>query len=79
MRTFGTLMKNELKLNIRNMNMVIFGNHHAADCPGYPWISLWHKTCSRWRDIYFFGAVFWCALHHLHLCRWTDGITACGI
>lgn len=24
MRTFGTLMKNELKLNIRNMNMVIF-------------------------------------------------------
>ena len=24
MRTFGTLLKNELKLNIRNMNMVIF-------------------------------------------------------
>lgn len=24
MRTFGTLMRNELKLNIRNMNMVIF-------------------------------------------------------
>ncbi len=24
MKTFGTLMKNELKLNIRNMNMVIF-------------------------------------------------------
>ena len=24
MRTFGTLLKNELKLNIRDMNMVIF-------------------------------------------------------
>ena len=24
MRSFGTLLKNELKLNIRNMNMVIF-------------------------------------------------------
>ena len=24
MRTFGTLLKNELKLSIRNMNMVIF-------------------------------------------------------
>lgn len=25
MKSFGTLLKNELKLNIRNMNMVIFG------------------------------------------------------
>ena len=24
MNTFGTLLKNELRLNIRNMNMVIF-------------------------------------------------------
>lgn len=24
MKTFGVLLKNELKLNIRNMNMVIF-------------------------------------------------------
>ena len=24
MRSFGTLLKHELKLNIRNMNMVIF-------------------------------------------------------
>lgn len=54
MKTFGTLLKNELKLNIRNMNMVIFaiimplmvlvilgflyGTKPAADGAAYPFL-----------------------------------------
>ena len=78
MKSFVTLLKNELKLNIRNMNMVIFaviiplvvliilgfiyGTKPAADGTAYTFLEQ------------SFGALL-----YFHLCWRTHGVTPCGI
>lgn len=74
MRSFGILLKNEWKLSVRNMNMVIFavllplvvliilGMIYGAE-PAFPG-----------RRLYVYGQSFRRALHNFHLCGRLDGL-----
>lgn len=79
MKSFVTLLKNELKLNIRNMNMVIF----AVIIPLVVLIILGFiygtKPAADGTAYTFFGAILWGALLYFHLCWRTHGVTPCGI
>ena len=84
MKSFRTLLKNELKLNIRNMNMVIFavimplivliilgfiyGTKPVADGAAYTFMAVSY-THLRAHE----------TMLYLHLCGWVDGFTSCRI
>lgn len=72
MKAFCTLLKNELKLNIRNMNMVIF----AVIWPLAVLVilGLLYGTSPAADGVdYTFLAVHGCAVRYLHLRRRADG------
>lgn len=78
MRSFTVLLKNELKLNIRNMNMVIF----AVILPLVVLVILGFCTGQVLLQKGLalpFGAIYWCALYHFHLCWRFDGAASGGI
>ena len=78
MKSFLILLKNELKLNIRNMNMVIF----AVIMPLIVLVILGFiygtKPRRRGNGIHLYGTVFRRALLHFHLRGWAYGAAPCG-
>ena len=65
MKLLGTLLKNELKLSIRNMNMVIF----AVTMPLIVLVVLG----------FIYGTVLWRTMLYLHLCGRANGFAPCRI
>lgn len=79
MKSFRTLLKNELKLNIRNINMVIF----AVIMPLIVLIILGFiygtKPAEDGAAYHFYRTILWRTMQHLHLCGRANGLASCRI
>ena len=67
MKAFKTLLKTEIRLSLRGMDMFIF-----AICMPVVVVIILGAVFRRGR-IYLFGTVFRCSINHCHLCRRCDG------
>ena len=65
MKTFRILLKNELKMSLRGMDMLIF----AVIMPIIVLIILGVVFGQQ-----LFGSIFWSIVQHSNLCRWSDGV-----
>ena len=76
MNKFFTMLKTELKLSFRGMDMVIFALcMPVSGCCNFG-SHLWSKNSGSRSKIYLFGTVLRGIIDHCDLCRWCDGASA---
>ena len=76
MNKFFTMLKTELKLSFRGMDMVIFALCMPVVVAVILGVILWSKNSGSRSKIYLFGTVLRGIIDHFDLCRWCDGASA---
>ena len=79
MKTFRVMLKTELKLSLRGMDMLIFAIIMPLVVLLIIGMIFGGKPAFGRSGIYVFGSVFWCACHDIDMCRGSDGTAVGGI